>query len=55
MSKFTIEQIKEEIEISNRFFLKELGETPAFFAYPYGETNEKIIDLSLPSNTKILL
>ena len=45
MAKFTIEQIKEEIEISNRFFLKELGETPAFFAYPYGETNEKIIDL----------
>ena len=45
MSDLTIEEIKKEIEISNNIFLKELGKIPALFAYPYGETNQEIIDL----------
>ena len=30
----------KEIEVSNNIFLKELGNIPPLFAYPYGETNE---------------
>ena len=41
----TLDQIKNEIEISNRVFLKELGEIPTLFAYPYGETDEKVMQL----------
>ena len=37
--------IIEEIEKSNKIFLRELGEIPSLFAYPYGETNSNIIDL----------
>ena len=43
--KMTLEQLKDEIETSNRVFLKELGEIPTLFAYPYGETDEKIMEL----------
>ncbi len=45
MPDLTIEQIKKEIETSNKIFLRELGEIPSLFAYPYGETNQEIIDL----------
>ena len=45
LPNMTIEQLTEEIEASNRQFLKELGEIPTLFAYPYGETNETIISL----------
>ncbi len=45
MSDLTIEEVRNEIEISNNIFLKELGEIPSLFAFPYGETNEKIINL----------
>jgi len=38
-------EILDEIELSNNVFLKELGEIPALFAYPYGETNENIMEL----------
>ena len=38
-------QLIDEIELSNKIFLKELGVIPTLFAYPYGETNEKIINL----------
>ncbi len=41
----SMEEIKEDIEKSNKIFLKELGFIPTLFAYPYGETNEKIINL----------
>ena len=37
--------IIDEIELSNNIFLKELGVIPTLFAYPYGETNEKTINL----------
>ena len=45
MPDLSLEDIKNEIEISNKIFLKELGETPSLFAYPYGEADERIIKL----------
>ena len=45
LSKFSIEQIKEEIETSNKIFLREIKEIPNIFAYPYGETKEEIFSL----------
>ena len=45
LADFNQEELENEIEMSNRIFLKELGEIPTLFAYPYGETNEKIIRL----------
>ncbi len=41
----TEEEITKDLEQSNKIFIKELGEVPTIFAYPYGETNEKIINL----------
>ncbi len=45
MPDLQIDEVKAEIEISNKIFLKELGEIPNLFAYPYGETNNDIIKL----------
>ena len=45
LPEMTADEIKKEIEISNKIFLKELGVIPTLFAYPYGETNEKIIEI----------
>lgn len=45
MPDLSIEEIKREIEISNKIFLKELGSIPSLFAYPYGEADTKIIEL----------
>ena len=45
MPDLSIDEVKKEIEISNKIFLKELGEIPSLFAYPYGETSNEIIDL----------
>ena len=41
----TLKEIKDEIETSNKIFLKELNEIPTLYAYPYGETNNEIIDI----------
>ena len=43
LPEMTIDQIKNDIEKSNIIFLRELDEIPTLFAYPYGETNNKII------------
>ena len=45
MPDISLEEVKKEIEISNKIFLKELGEVPNLFAYPYGETSKEIMDL----------
>ena len=45
LPELSIEEIKEEIELSNKIFLKELGEIPTLFAYPYGEADERIMNL----------
>ena len=39
------EKIKNEIEYANKRFLKELGEVPKLFAYPFGEANQKVIEI----------
>jgi len=39
------EDIIKEIETSNKIFLREIGEIPSLFAYPYGEADEKIIKI----------
>tara|TARA_Y100000741_G_scaffold209138_1_gene159287 strand:- start:805 stop:1818 length:1014 start_codon:yes stop_codon:yes gene_type:complete len=45
MSELSIDEVINEIEISNNIFLKELGEIPPLFAFPYGEANEEIMNL----------
>ena len=45
MPDISIEEVRDEIEKSNRIFLKELGEIPTLFAFPYGETTDEIIEL----------
>ncbi len=45
MPTLSIEEIKEEIEKSNKIFLRELGEIPLLFAYPYGEADERIFNI----------
>ena len=45
MPDLTVKEIREEIELSNKIFLKEINEIPSLFAYPYGETNEKMFSI----------
>jgi len=45
MPDISIDEVRKEIETSNKIFLKELGEIPTLFAFPYGETTDKIIEL----------
>jgi len=43
--EYTSENLKNEIEKSNKIFLKEIGEIPDLFAYPYGEADTYLINL----------
>jgi len=45
LTEFSIEEIIKEIKLSNKIFLKELGEIPSLFAYPYGESDNRIMKL----------
>jgi len=45
MANFSVDELNDSIEKSNKIFLKELGEIPNLFAYPYGEVDEKMIKL----------
>ena len=45
MSDLSIDEIRNEIEVSNNIFLKELGTIPPLFAFPYGEASEEIMNL----------
>ncbi len=45
MPDISIEEVRNEIETANKIFLKELGEIPTLFAFPYGETTDEIIEL----------
>ncbi|MDC3082878.1 polysaccharide deacetylase family protein [Pelagibacteraceae bacterium] len=45
MPDISIEEVRSEIETSNKIFLRELGEIPTLFAFPYGETTDEIIEL----------
>ncbi len=45
MPDLSKDEIIQEIEVSNKIFLKELGEIPTLFAFPYGETSSEIIEI----------
>ena len=45
MASYNLDELIYEIETSNKIFLRELGEIPSLFAYPYGEAHDKIIDV----------
>ena len=45
MPDINIEEVRNEIELSNKIFLRELGKIPTLFAFPYGEANSEIIEL----------
>ena len=45
MPNLSLDEIINEIETSNQIFLKEIGEVPSLFAYPYGETDNRIIKI----------
>ena len=44
MFKLTREKIIQELSISNGRFIDEIGGTPKYFAYPYGEYNLEVIE-----------
>ena len=52
LNKYSVDELKEEIETSNRIFLKELGEIPSLFAFPYGETNLDLMNMIEDYNFK---
>ncbi len=41
LADYTLEELQKEIEKSNRIFLKEIGEMPNLYAYPYGRLMKK--------------
>jgi peptidoglycan/xylan/chitin deacetylase (PgdA/CDA1 family) len=45
LPKLSIDEIEDDIALSNKIFLKELGAIPSLFAYPYGEADERIINI----------
>ncbi len=45
MADLTFDELRDEIEKSNKIFLREIGEIPSLFAYPYGEANEDLFKL----------
>ncbi len=44
MYKISKQEIIDELKISNKRFIDEIGSTPKIFAYPYGEYNLEVID-----------
>ena len=53
LPNLSIDEIKKEIEKSNRIFLKELGKIPNLFAYPYGEADIRILEILKDYNYKV--
>ena len=45
MHKISLTDAEAELEISNKQFLKEIGQRPKLFAYPFGEYNLDVIEL----------
>tara|TARA_Y100000590_G_C15748487_1_gene1023132 strand:- start:4851 stop:5924 length:1074 start_codon:yes stop_codon:yes gene_type:complete len=45
LTELTIEEVKEELEYSNKRYLNEINVIPKLFAYPFGETNQEIISV----------
>ena len=44
MFKMSKEKVKEELSISNKRFIDEIGSAPKVFAYPYGEYNLEVLE-----------
>ena len=44
MFNLTKEKIIQELSISNKRFIDEIGSAPKFFAYPYGEYNLEVLE-----------
>tara|TARA_B100000886_G_C20374924_1_gene471351 strand:- start:192 stop:1112 length:921 start_codon:yes stop_codon:yes gene_type:complete len=44
MFKLSKEKIKQELSISNKRFIDEIGSAPKVFAYPYGEYNLEVLE-----------
>ena len=44
MFKLSTEKIIDELSISNKRFIDEIGSRPKIFAYPYGEYNLKVLE-----------
>ena len=44
MFKLNKEKIREELSISNKRFIDEIGSRPKIFAYPYGEYNLEVLE-----------
>ena len=45
LANYTFEEFQKEIEESNKIFLKEIGEIPNLYAYPYGEADENLFNV----------
>ncbi len=45
MANYSVEEFQKEIEKSNKIFLKEIGEIPNLYAYPYGEVDENFFNV----------
>ena len=45
LSDYSLKKLQNEIEESNKIFLKEIGMIPNLYAYPYGEADDQIFDL----------
>ena len=45
MHEISITEAKDELEVSNKRFLEEIGRHPKLFAYPFGEYNLDVIEL----------
>ena len=45
LANYSNKEIQYEIETSNKIFLREIGEIPNLFAYPYGEADQNAFDL----------
>ena len=45
LTELAVNEIKDEIEYSNKRFLNEINEIPQLFAYPYGETSMQVINI----------
>jgi peptidoglycan/xylan/chitin deacetylase (PgdA/CDA1 family) len=45
MHEISITEAEEELKISNEQFIKEIGQRPELFAYPFGEYNLNVISL----------
>lgn len=45
LHELSVDEIKKEIEYSNKRFLKEIGKLPKLFAYPFGEASEEVFNI----------